>query len=64
MEQVLDDIRLLQQHENGVATCLRTIKKFVLPKIYQTLFPLYLACVCITIHVHSFIAWVRIRKVI
>jgi len=44
MEQVLDDIRLLQQHENGVATCLRTIKKFVLPKIYQTLFPLYLAC--------------------
>eukprot|EP01125_Pyxidicula_operculata_P017155 TRINITY_DN5982_c0_g1_i2.p1 TRINITY_DN5982_c0_g1~~TRINITY_DN5982_c0_g1_i2.p1 ORF type:complete len:599 (-),score=73.27 TRINITY_DN5982_c0_g1_i2:1-1797(-) len=41
-DTLLNDLRILNQQDHGREKCLLTIKKSVIPKIYSTLFPLYM----------------------
>ena len=39
--RLMEDLRILKKQDKGQEQCLITLKKFVIPKIYGSLFPLY-----------------------
>jgi hypothetical protein len=45
-DSLLEDLKLLAVQPRGPEKCLLTFKKFILPKLYDSLFPLYKCDVC------------------